>query len=205
MSNYKPSLFYIINQRLKGKHFLYEFYFRGKKTLDIGCGEGEFLKVDRRNIYGVDANARTIETLSKNGFHVKQGNVTALPYTIDEFDAVHCRNVIEHLEIEDAYILIEEAARVLKTGGIFVLASEVVTKKFWTTFGHIKPYPPEAIVKLLRKESREEFEGIENLEYIDTLYFGDFFNNKLLYLISVCLAYYTPFFRREYFLILRKK
>ncbi len=205
MSNHKPSLFYIISQRLKGKHFLYEFYFREKKTLDIGCGEGEFLKIDQKNIYGVDANARAIEMLSKNGFYVKQGSVTDLPYSVGEFDAVHCRNVIEHLEIEDAYRLIEEAARVLKSGGIFILASEVATKKFWTTFGHVKPYPPEAIVKLLRKESREEFEGIENLEYIDTLYFGDFFNNKLWYLISVCLAYYTPLFRREYFLILRKK
>ncbi|MEK7520821.1 MAG: methyltransferase domain-containing protein [Patescibacteria group bacterium] len=205
MSNYKPSLLYIISQRLKGRHFLYEFYFRGKKTLDIGCGEGEFLKVDQKNIYGVDANARAIEILLKSGFHVKQGNVAELPYATTEFDAVHCRNVIEHLEIEDAYQLIKEAARVLKSGGIFILASEVATKKFWTTFGHVKPYPPEAIIKLLRKESREEFEGIENLEYLDILYFGDFFNNKLSYLISICLAYYTPFFRREYFLVLRKK
>ncbi len=200
-----PTFWYIIKQRAMGKNFLYEFYFKNKKTLDIGCGEGEFLKIDPKNIYGMDVNARTIETLIQNGFKVKQGGVNALPYGDAEFDAVHCRNVIEHLHIEDAYRLMEEAARVLKPGGIFVLASEVVTKKFWMTFGHVKPYPPEAIIKLLRKESREEFEGIDTLEYVGVFFFGDYFKNKIMYLLSVFLGYYTTLLRREYFLILKKK
>ena len=109
------------------------------------------------------------------------------------------------MHTDDAHMLITEAARVLKSGGLFVLASEVPTKKFWTTFGHIKPYPPEAIIKLLRRESREEFEGVDTLDYVDVFYFGDFFKNKILYVFSVFIAYYTPILRREYFLILRKK
>ncbi len=200
-----PTFWYILKQRTRNRNFLYEFYFKNKKTLDIGCGEGEFLKIDPQNIYGMDSNTRTIEALTRNGFKVKQGGVDDLPYADGEFDAVHCRNVIEHLPVEVAYQLLKEAARVLKPGGVFVLASEVVTKKFWTTFGHIKPYPPEAIIKLLRKESREEFEGIDTLEYAGVFFFGDYFKNKIMYLLSVFLGYYTTLLRREYFLILKKK
>jgi len=200
----KPSFLYILLKRLRGISFLYEFYFKGKKTLDIGCGEGEFLKHDPKLIYGVDANARAIDALKKQGFLVTEGNVKKLPFQNESFEAVHCRNVIEHLNTKDAHMLITEAARVLKSGGLFVLASEVPTKKFWDTFGHIKPYSPEAIIKLLRKESREEFEGVDTLDYVDTFYFGDFFKNKILYFLSVMIAYYLPFLRREYFLVLKK-
>lgn len=201
----KPSFFFILRSRLQGKSFLYEFYFKGKKTLDVGCGEGEFLRLGKDHLVGVDSNARVAEKLSQEGFKVKQGSATALPFEDHTFDAVHCRNVIEHLEIGDAYKLLAEAARVLKPGGTFVLASETVTKKFWETFGHVKPYPPKAIIKLLRDESREEFEKLEGFEYVDTLYFGDYFKNKVAYLLSVFIAYHLPFFRREYFLILKKK
>ena len=117
---------------------------------------------------------RAIEILLKSGFHVKQGNVAELPYATTEFDAVHCRNVIEHLEIEDAYQLIKEATRVLKSGGIFILASEVATKKFWTTFGHVKPYPPEAIIKLLEKKVVKNLKVLKILN-ISTYYISEIF------------------------------
>lgn len=195
----------ILKERLRGRSFLYEFYFRGKKTLDVGCGEGEFLRLGKEHISGVDSNARAVELLKKEGFQVVLGSVEKLPFPDASFEAIHCRNVIEHLAIPQAYALLSEAARVLKSGGVFVLASEVPTRKFWSTFGHVKPYPPEAIVKLLRPKSREEFEAIDTLAHIDTFYLGEYFKNKLLYLFSFLIAYYMPLLRREYFLVLKKK
>jgi len=191
--------------RLKGKNFLYEFYFRGKHVLDIGCGEGEFLSLGKNHIVGIDTNARAIQRLGEEGFSVQLGSANNLPFPDGSFEAIHCRNVIEHLDIERAYKLLSEASRVLKKGGVFVLASETVTKKFWDTFGHVKPYPPQSIIKLLRDESREEFDKLEGLEYADTFYLGEYFKNKIFYLVSSFIAYFTPLLRREYFLILRKK
>ena len=85
------------------------------------------------------------------------------------------------------------------------MSSEVVTKKFWGTFGHTRPYPPGSIKKLLREDSREEFETIKTFEWVNVFYLGDYYKNKILYLISAFLGYYTPIFRREYFVVLRKK
>lgn len=201
----KPSFLNIVTSRLRGKSFLYEFYFKDKKTLDVGCGEGEFLRLNKNVIVGVDLNERAVKKLIEDGCVAKVGSATDLPFPDATFERVHCRNVIEHMAIPDAYKLLKEAGRVLESGGLLVLASEVVTKKFWDTFGHVKPYPPHAIIKLLRDESREEFEKLEGFVYVDTLYFGDYYKNKLLYLLSVLLAYYTPLCRREYFLVLKKQ
>ncbi len=201
----KPSFLNIVTSRLRGKSFLYEFYFKDKKTLDVGCGEGEFLRLNKNAIVGVDLNERTVKKLIEDGYVAKVGSATDLPFPDATFERVHCRNVIEHMAIPDAYKLLKEAGRVLESGGLLVLASEVVTKKFWDTFGHVKPYPPHAIIKLLRDESREEFEKLEGFVYVDTLYFGDYYKNKFLYLLSVLFAYYTPLCRREYFLVLKKQ
>ena len=85
------------------------------------------------------------------------------------------------------------------------MSSEVVTERFWDTFGHVKPYPPGALQKLLRQKSREEFEPIVGLEYLGVFYLGEYFKNKILYGISAFLGYYTTILRREYFVVLRRQ
>jgi len=200
-----PGFFYILKSRLAGRNFLYEFYFKGKKTLDIGCGEGEFMKLGKDHISGVDVNTRVIERLTNEGFQARLSSGIAMPYGDGEFDMAHCHNVIEHMDVGVALSMLRESARILKKGGKLVLSSEVMTKKFWHTFGHVKPYPPQAVIKLLRPDSREEFEGLADFEVAGLFYFGDFFKNKFAYLVSVFLGYYTPILRREYFLVLRKK
>ncbi len=205
-NSFKPSFLFILFNRIRKRDFLYEFFFKGKKTLDVGCGQGEFLKNDLKGIIGVDSNKNVVEKLLHEGLRVAAGEAHHLPFDDNSFDCIHCRNVVEHLTVDKAYGMLKECSRVLKSGGFFILGSEMVTRKFWGTFGHIKPYPPGAIIKLLRTESREEFEGIAELEYLDVFYIGNYFKNKLLYFLSFFAGYYFPeLFAREYFLVLRKK
>ena len=201
----KPSFFYILRKKLAKKDFLYEFYFKDKAVLDIGCGQGEFLKNNKEKIYGIDANPAVVKELAAAGYKVKMNDVTNLDFADGAFEAVHCRNVIEHLEIESARGLLLEIKRALKPGGLAVLSSEMPTKKFWNTFGHVKPYPPQAIAKLLREDSGEKCAEINDLEILYCFYFGDYYGNKFWYGLSVLAAFYLPVFRREYFLVLKKR
>jgi len=163
------------------------------------------MRNDIENIVGIDPNAQVIERLIAKGYKAAKADARKLPFTEEEFEAVHCHNVIEHLDIDTAYALLHEAHRVLKKEGLFILSSEVATAKFWNTFGHVKPYPPEALIKLLREESREEFEGLKGFEVNGLFYIGDYYPQEFLYLVSFILGYLTPLCRREYFLIFKKK
>jgi SAM-dependent methyltransferase len=205
MKNYRPSYLFILKKRLQSKSWLVDFYFKNKKVLDIGCGEGDFVKIDKDNFYGIDINKRVVSDLQAKGLQVKLGSVDKIDYPDSFFEGIYCHNVIEHLSIDKAYDLIKESARVLAKDGLFILASELVTRKFWHTFGHVKPYPPEAVLKLLRHDSREEFEGINCFEKVGIIYFGQYFKSKAVYLVITFIAYYLPFFRREYYLVLKKK
>ena len=199
-----PSFPFMLASRLRGKNFLFEHYFKGKKTLDVGCGEGEFMKLSPETIWGVDPNTRAISKLKTEGFKAELSGAEGMPFKDGEFEMAHCHNVIEHLDIATALSMLRETARVLKPGGILVLSSEVVNRKFWNTFGHVKPYPPEAIIKLMRAESREGFEGLSGFEVDGLFYIGDYHRNKILYLLQFTLGHFTPWFRREYFLALKR-
>jgi len=200
----KPSFLQMLKSRLAGRDFIQDFYCKEKRTLDIGCGEGEFLERDPVTIEGVEPNDEAVARLTLKGLRITKGALPELPFPDATFEVVHSRNVIEHLDIPIAYSLISEGARLLKPGGFLIVASEVPTKRFWDTFGHVKPYPPKAIKKLLSEKSREEFEPVRGLVYVATIYLGEFYKNKFLYLLSSVIAYYLPLSRREYFLVMRK-
>lgn len=200
----RPSLWKVFAARLKGQDFIYENFFKGKQTLDVGCGEGEFTVRAPEFITGVDLNPDAVARLKEKGIRAFVGNATKLPFPDASFEGSHCRNILEHLVIDDALAMLREMERVVKPGGIVVVASEVVTSKFWHTFGHTKPYPPEAVMKVMRPVSRDRFQGVKHLEPQCVIYIGHYFRNKFLYALSVAIAYYLPILRREYFLVLRK-
>lgn len=99
----------------------------GRSALDIGCGGGfmteEFARAGY-SVTGIDPSAPTIETArahaAENGleieYHVGAGE--RLPFDDGAFDVVYCCDTLEH--VDDLGRVIEESARVLKDGGVYL-------------------------------------------------------------------------------------
>ena len=152
----------------------------GEKILDLGCGRGRetFQAAELTgalgSAYGLDltqemvdkANSYAIENGIKNVFFIK-GNIEALPYEDNTFDAVISSCVINHARNKRAVYM--EIYRVLKSGGRFVI-SDAVTK-----------YPLPAEVKNDPEAWAQCFGGtITENEYISSINDAGFKNLEIL-------------------------
>lgn len=95
----------------------------GMRVLDLGCGHGAFTKyfsVTGADAVGCDGSEKMLE-IAKSALpdaRFDLADITkALPYENESFDLVFCNQVL--MDIDDAEAAVGEAARVLKSGGIF--------------------------------------------------------------------------------------
>lgn len=89
----------------------------GKSVLDLGCGDGEFVKelINKGNIaVGVDYPDVDL-------------NTDRLPFKENSFDVVTCIQVLEHLE--NIHNCIREAYYVLKKDGEFIISLPNLNKR----------------------------------------------------------------------------
>ncbi|MBT7736481.1 class I SAM-dependent methyltransferase [Candidatus Peregrinibacteria bacterium] len=99
----------------------------GKKVLDLGSGTGRSvtrLKVaGATDVTAIDISKEMVEILKKDHSHVdaRLGDVEELPFEDDSFDLVNALFVIVHLG--DLREMLDEAYRVLKPGGVFILSN----------------------------------------------------------------------------------
>ncbi len=99
----------------------------GHRFLDIGCGDGLFSSMVRRNydhVYGIDGSATALQKMKTNGGGIPiladlDGGF--LPIADKVMDLVSCLDVIEH--VFDPEKLIAEVYRVLKKNGVFILTT----------------------------------------------------------------------------------
>lgn len=152
-------------------HFMWD----GKGTcLDIGCGlgaltirnaltypDGEFIGIDIWKAgwnYGkdiCDANAKYLGVDGRISF--LKGNATKLDFSEDTFDAVTSNYLLKDIKSEtEKTAIIQEAFRVLKTGGFFAF-QDVFGKK--TTFGTLEDF-----IKKLEDDGITEIHYIRNVE-----------------------------------------
>jgi SAM-dependent methyltransferase len=88
------------------------------KTLDVGCGIGDFLKY-RNGAVGVDINPATIEWCRRGGLDVHLMSPDVLPFRDAIFDSAILDNVLEHLT--DPGELLKETRRVLRPNSFLVV------------------------------------------------------------------------------------
>jgi SAM-dependent methyltransferase len=97
----------------------------GRRTLDLGCGEGRLsrdLKKLGHVVVGIDASERMVLAARERNseIDVQWADAAALPFSDAEFDLVVAFMSLQ--DIDDFASAIREAGRVLEAGGRFCLA-----------------------------------------------------------------------------------
>lgn len=188
------------------KSYINEVLLKNKRVYDMGCGYGTNIAVDPEKRKGIDINKEAIAHCKKQGYKVTLGTLTTTHEPDNSYEAVLSLQVIEHLEHNTAHAMLTEAARILEPKGLLIISTEHHSKVFWNTFTHVKPYPPQAIKKMITKgHGQENHNKVTSLEWEGIYHTGKLYKNKLLNLISTILANITPYNKYNYTLILKKK
>lgn len=131
----------------------------GRWILDLGCGAGEgtaYLHQHRDwRVIGVDLAHEALviaqQEYQESGAGFARADVQHLPFSQAHFDGVISVEVIEH--IEDAQAYLQEVARVLRPGGIFMLTtpnrlrSSPTPGSLWPE--HVREYSPTELYRIL--------------------------------------------------------
>ncbi len=138
--DFAERIFITIN-RLLGDTKLYELK-SGIKLLDIGSGDGSFIKICQKN----NINSEGIDGSTTNiNFETDKLN-----YEDNTFDVVTFLSVIEH--INNPNNVIEEICRILKKGGLIITITpnfKYAYKNFYDDPTHLRPYTDKSIDKLM--------------------------------------------------------
>lgn len=94
----------------------------GQLLLDVGCGQGYFLRSVRDlgwDVLGIDMSQRAVEECRSQGLEAKKGELKEMGFPDNSFDAVHLFHVFEHLPEPAAFV--DEVFRILRPGGEIIL------------------------------------------------------------------------------------
>jgi 2-polyprenyl-3-methyl-5-hydroxy-6-metoxy-1,4-benzoquinol methylase len=156
-SGYNPEnidAFHYIALSYLGQRF---FPNKNSKILDVGAGSGHCLiplkKAGWQNLWAIDIDDFNKDFFKKCDINFNQLDVEKdqLPYNNNFFDVILCFHLIEHLFSPSNFI--NEAHRILKTDGIFILVTpdwRKQYKSFYRDHTHIHPYDKESVARLLR-------------------------------------------------------
>ncbi len=117
------------------------FDFKGKKLLDMACGDGQDIsEYEKRGAqcFGVDASENLIAEAKRNRPNIdfKVGDMRTLPYQDNSFDVVLSKYALG--TVEDIGAVFSEASRVLKSGGMFAYLTTHPMRLFMEQPGDVK-------------------------------------------------------------------
>jgi SAM-dependent methyltransferase len=133
------------------------------RLLDIGCGNGGFLKTMRAlgwDVHGIEPDPAAARVASRTlGNVIYQGSIADAPFGAGSFDVVVMKHVIEHLH--DPIASLVHCHRFLRPGGKVVLLTPNARSLGGTVFGrdwlgwdvprHLFIFSPEAIRTVLER------------------------------------------------------
>ncbi len=136
---------------------------KGKKVLDVGCGDGvlSFLLAQKgAEVTGLDNDEHglrfaeeNLKRENKNGtlrYRFVNGSAYEMPFESETFDIVVSCEVIEHVRKPEQ--LVSEAHRVLKKGGQVIITTPYRLTEVPLDSNHVKEYYPGELEILLEKK-----------------------------------------------------
>jgi len=158
-------------------------------AVDLGCGKGEWLELLEESGFdarGADLDEEMVATCREKGLHVtKEDGVDFLKTLPNESQSVVSGfHIAEQLPFSQLQILVEQALRVLKMGGLLVLETpnpeniRISSLESYFDPNHRRPLPPELLsflpeyygferVKVIRlHETQDVSEKVASLEQV---------------------------------------
>jgi len=116
---------------------------RGLDILDLGCGKGRFANVFRAEgarVVGIDVSTGMLA--EARGLDRVRATATRLPFRPRSFDAIIAVEVFEHLDPNRIDVVLREARRVLRPGGLLTIVD-----KNAASLDARRPWLPSVVVK----------------------------------------------------------
>jgi len=165
-------------------------YFTGcQRIADLGCGDGDFVALlveHGHEALGVDRDPQMVAHVRSANLPVVEADVFDWLATEAEtveraqapaWDGVFSAHLVEHLPYQQVLTLCADAWRILRPGGVIVLATPNVAALqahldgYYKHFGHVTFYHPELLRFLLSHSGFEVLETGTNQHVPSTLFF----------------------------------
>jgi SAM-dependent methyltransferase len=116
------------------------------QVLDVGCGYGEKMKLLNSlgiNIEGVEVNEEIVSRVRAAGLACL--SIDDFQALEKQYDVVLMSHIIEHFSPKDLLVFLDEYLARLKTNGVLIILTPLLSPYFYDDFDHIKPYHPTGI------------------------------------------------------------
>lgn len=142
------------------------------KILDVGCGQGRFLKPLHAKGYqvtGVEINPEMVDKLNRQQYRCITPE--ALQASDDKYDLILMSHIIEHFTPKDLFDFMESYLQRLSNNGHLVILTPLYSSYFYDDFDHIKPYHPTGLQMIYSKDTAQvQFRSKYHLELVDLWY-----------------------------------
>jgi len=134
-----------------------KFLIPGGTVLELGSGRGDFLKVCKEA--GIEAAGveKDKKAACNEGFKVFNSDIKSFLRRAKpaKYSNIYARHIVEHFFPAELRKIFNGAYRCIKKGGRFITIFpntkniNVSSHEFWTDETHARPYPGEAVMKML--------------------------------------------------------